>query len=174
MSECDGINISKYTMSIDGESFSYYCPYSGGALAYFTLWKGEDYYLTYSFAGDVSPNDIDNVTNSYLITFSSYDDAYSFLKYGESTSKLIQYGSFSYSDYGFSKILGCNMTTYNLLPPDSYTESTTVLDSIVNPDILSNVLYEILELLPVIVPVVVAFVAIRKGILFVKGAIHSA
>ena len=54
-------------------------------------------------------------------------------------------------------------------------ESTTaVLSSIVTKDMLQGVLTEITSLLPVCIPVMIGFIAIRKGIAFVQHVLHSA
>lgn len=54
-------------------------------------------------------------------------------------------------------------------------ESTTaVLSSIVTKDMLQGVLTEITSLLPVCIPVMIGFIAIRKGIAFVQTILHSA
>lgn len=59
----------------------------------------------------------------------------------------------------------------------SDTGSSTVdtdLASVVNADMISSVLDEILELLPVVVVVIVGFVGLRKGISFLEGILHGA
>lgn len=53
-------------------------------------------------------------------------------------------------------------------------ETTTVLSSIVTGDMLQGVLTEITSLLPVCIPVMIGFIAIRKGIAFVQTILHSA
>ena len=56
-----------------------------------------------------------------------------------------------------------------------YMETTTaVLSSIVTKDMLQGVLTEITSLLPVCIPVMIGFIAIRKGIAFVQHVLHSA
>lgn len=53
--------------------------------------------------------------------------------------------------------------------------STAVtLASVVTTEMLSGVLTEITSLLPVCIPVMVGFIAIRKGIGFVRDILHSA
>lgn len=54
------------------------------------------------------------------------------------------------------------------------TSASTTLSSIVTADMLNGVLDEIIGLLPVIFPVMIGFVAIRKGISFVLNMLHSA
>lgn len=51
---------------------------------------------------------------------------------------------------------------------------TGVLSSVVTSSMLSGVLTEITSLLPVCIPVMVSFIAIRKGISFVRDILHSA
>lgn len=53
-------------------------------------------------------------------------------------------------------------------------ETTAVLASIVTADMLKGVLAEITGLLPVVIPVMIGFIAIRKGIAFVQSILHSA
>ena len=52
--------------------------------------------------------------------------------------------------------------------------ATTVLSSIVNANMLSGVLNEITSLLPIVIPVMITFIAIRKGIAFLQHILHSA
>jgi hypothetical protein len=52
--------------------------------------------------------------------------------------------------------------------------ATSVLASIVTKDMLQGVLTEITSLLPVCIPVMISFIAIRKGIGFVQSILHSA
>lgn len=54
------------------------------------------------------------------------------------------------------------------------TEASTVLSSIVTKEMLQGVLTEITSLLPVVIPVMIGFIAIRKGIAFVQSILHSA
>lgn len=49
-----------------------------------------------------------------------------------------------------------------------------VLSTIVTADMLAGVLSEITGLLPVVIPVMIGFIAIRKGIAFVQSVLHSA
>lgn len=49
-----------------------------------------------------------------------------------------------------------------------------MLDTIVTADLLGGVLDEIIGLLPVCIPVMISFIALRKGISFVSGILHSA
>lgn len=52
--------------------------------------------------------------------------------------------------------------------------ATTVLSKVVTADLLQGVLDEIIGLLPVVIPVMVGFIALRKGIGFVQSILHSA
>ena len=52
--------------------------------------------------------------------------------------------------------------------------ATTTLSGIVTSGMLSGVLDEIVGLLPVVLPVMIGFVALRKGISFVLNMLHSA
>lgn len=49
-----------------------------------------------------------------------------------------------------------------------------ILASIVTEEMLEGVLGEIIGLLPVCIPVMIGFIAIRKGIGFVQSMLHSA
>ncbi len=53
-------------------------------------------------------------------------------------------------------------------------ETTVVLSKVVTEDMLQGVLSEIIALLPVVIPVMIGFIAIRKGIGFVQSILHSA
>lgn len=48
------------------------------------------------------------------------------------------------------------------------------LSAIVTADMLGGVLDEIIGLLPVVIPVMIGFIALRKGISFLQGVLHSA
>lgn len=52
--------------------------------------------------------------------------------------------------------------------------AATALSGVVTSELLGGVFDEILALLPVCIPVMVGFIAIRKGISFVKNILHSA
>ena len=54
------------------------------------------------------------------------------------------------------------------------TTATTQLSSIVTSNMLQGVLNEIVGLLPTILPVMIGFIALRKGISFVLNMLHSA
>ena len=49
-----------------------------------------------------------------------------------------------------------------------------MLSTIVTAEMLEGVLSEITGLLPVVIPVMIGFIAIRKGIAFVQHILHSA
>ena len=48
------------------------------------------------------------------------------------------------------------------------------LSTIVTADMLNGVLTQITGLLPVVLPVMVTFIGLRKGISFLQGVLHSA
>ena len=50
----------------------------------------------------------------------------------------------------------------------------TGLASIVTSEMLGGVLDEVIALLPVCIPVMIGFIALRKGISFIQGILHSA
>lgn len=52
--------------------------------------------------------------------------------------------------------------------------ATTGLSSVVTAEMLGGVLDEVVALLPVCIPVMISFIALRKGISFVQGILHSA
>ena len=54
------------------------------------------------------------------------------------------------------------------------TIMTAGLSSIVTADMLGGVLDEIVGLLPVVIPVMIGFIGLRKGISFLQGVLHSA
>lgn len=54
------------------------------------------------------------------------------------------------------------------------SETATTLSTIVTADMLKGVLSEITGLLPVVVPVMIGFIAIRKGISFLKSVMQGA
>lgn len=52
--------------------------------------------------------------------------------------------------------------------------TASTLASVITGDMLQGVLNEILGLLPVCLPVMITFIALRKGIAFVQHILHSA
>lgn len=52
--------------------------------------------------------------------------------------------------------------------------TTGTLSTIITADMLKGVLNEVIGMLPTIIPVMIGFVALRKGISFVLGMLHSA
>lgn len=49
-----------------------------------------------------------------------------------------------------------------------------MLKSVVTAEMLGGVLDEITGLLPIVLPVMIGFIAVRKGIAFVQSILHSA
>ena len=58
--------------------------------------------------------------------------------------------------------------------PMVLAEASPVLKTVVTADVVGGVMDEIIGLLPVILPVMIGFIALRKGISFVLGLLHSA
>ena len=54
------------------------------------------------------------------------------------------------------------------------TDAATGLSGIVTTQMMSGVLDEILGLLPVVIPVMIGFNGLRKGISFLQSVLHSA
>lgn len=54
------------------------------------------------------------------------------------------------------------------------TDAATGLSGIVTTQMMSGVLDEILGLLPVLIPVMIGFIGLRKGISFLQSVLHSA
>ena len=57
---------------------------------------------------------------------------------------------------------------------NNVVEATTTLTEVVDADMLGGVLEEIVGLLPIVIPVLIGFIRLRKGIAFVRGILHSA
>ena len=53
-------------------------------------------------------------------------------------------------------------------------DANGVLSTIVTANMISGVLDEIVGLLPVILPTMIGFIGLRKGISFLQGVLHSA
>lgn len=49
-----------------------------------------------------------------------------------------------------------------------------MLSTVVTAEMLSGVLDEVVGLLPIVIPVSITFIALRKGISFLTGALKSA
>ena len=54
------------------------------------------------------------------------------------------------------------------------SSSATVISTVITSKMLQGVLDEILGILPVCVPVMISFIALRKGIAFIQSILHSA
>lgn len=52
--------------------------------------------------------------------------------------------------------------------------TTSVLASIITQDMLKGVLTEITSLLPICIPVMIGFIAVRKGIAFLQHILRAA
>ena len=52
--------------------------------------------------------------------------------------------------------------------------ASSTLANVVTSDMVSGVLQEVVALLPVIIPAMIGFIAIRKGVSFVLGMLRSA
>ena len=52
--------------------------------------------------------------------------------------------------------------------------TTTVFSTVITNEMLQGVLNEIVGLLPVCIPVMITFIALRKGIAFIQSILHSA
>lgn len=52
--------------------------------------------------------------------------------------------------------------------------SETVLNTIITGEMAGGVLNEVLALLPILIPVMIGFIGIRKGIAFFQGVLHRA
>ena len=49
-----------------------------------------------------------------------------------------------------------------------------MLSKVITAEMLGGVMDEITGLLPIVIPVMIGFIAIRKGIAFVQSVLHSA
>ena len=52
--------------------------------------------------------------------------------------------------------------------------SSGVLATVITSNMLQGVLDEIVGILPVCIPVMITFIALRKGIAFIQSILHSA
>lgn len=52
--------------------------------------------------------------------------------------------------------------------------SSSVLATVITSNMLQGVLDEIIGVLPVCIPVMITFIALRKGIAFIQSILHSA
>ena len=57
---------------------------------------------------------------------------------------------------------------------EEVTETAAVLSTVITKPMLQGVLDEILGILPVCIPVMITFIALRKGIAFIQSILHSA
>lgn len=60
------------------------------------------------------------------------------------------------------------------MPTVMLTATASGLSTVVTGEMLSGVLDEIVALLPVVVPVMVGFIGLRKGLSFVQSVLHGA
>lgn len=56
----------------------------------------------------------------------------------------------------------------------SSASASGVLKSVVTADMLGGVLDEIVGILPVVIPVMIGFIALRKGVAFLMSTLRSA
>ncbi len=56
----------------------------------------------------------------------------------------------------------------------SASSAAVDLSTVVTADMMSGVLDQVIGLLPTVMPVMIGFIALRKGISFVQGILHSA
>ena len=56
---------------------------------------------------------------------------------------------------------------------DPATAAST-LSTVVTAEMISGVLDEIIALLPVVIPTMIGFIGLRKGISFLQGVLHGA
>ena len=57
---------------------------------------------------------------------------------------------------------------------NNVVEATGVLSEVVTSGMMDGVLDEIIGLLPIVIPVLIGFIGLRKGIAFVRSILHSA
>lgn len=60
------------------------------------------------------------------------------------------------------------------MPVMFLTTTASGLSGIVTAEMLGGVLDEIVNLLPVVIPVMISFIGLRKAISFLQGVLHSA
>ena len=71
-------------------------------------------------------------------------------------------------------ILCCVLAMSMVAFAEGETTASTTLQGVVTQDMIKGVLNEIIGLLPVVLPTMIGFIALRKGISFVMGMLHSA
>ncbi len=54
------------------------------------------------------------------------------------------------------------------------TTAVSSVSSVVTADMVGGVLNEVIALLPVMIPAMISFIALRKGIAFIRSVLHSA
>lgn len=64
--------------------------------------------------------------------------------------------------------------TNPISPPIDSDSSDLGLSAVVTKEMLSGVLNEIVSLLPIVIPVMIGFIGLRKGISFLQSVLHSA
>lgn len=57
---------------------------------------------------------------------------------------------------------------------NSVVEASGALADVVTGDMMGGVLDELVSLLPIVIPVLIGFIGLRKGIAFVRSILHSA
>lgn len=64
--------------------------------------------------------------------------------------------------------------TNPIFPPTDSDSSDLGLTDVVTPDLFNMVLDEVVSLLPIVIPVMIGFIGLRKGISFLQSVLHSA
>ena len=94
-------------------------------------------------------------------------------EYREASSGALYYGFHSPASAGDYE--GCEVATLRLAIPDNTVSTTgTSLSDVVSSDMLTGVLSELINLLPIVIPVLIGFIGLRKGISFLQSVLHSA
>lgn len=113
-----------------------------------------------------------NADNDFLLNYQSFSSAL-FLYEGENIE--FEFGLFTdKSSYSFA---GIGLNVQEGFFEDVILTLTPVspsLSAVVNSDMMSGVLDEIVALLPAVLAVIVGFIAIRKGVSFIRGIVSGA
>lgn len=67
-----------------------------------------------------------------------------------------------------------SIETNPISPPTDSDSSDLGLTDVVTPDLFNMVLDEVVSLLPIVIPVMIGFIGLRKGISFLQSVLHSA
>lgn len=115
--------------------------------------------------------DLFDMTDDRYFAYFNLDDECDYFAVSVDTSNMEGEGSVVSFEYTGSDSATPSPTTPSA---PSTPAADSGLSKVVNKEMLTGVLNEVISLLPIIIPVIVGFIGLRKGISFLQSILHSA